>query len=155
VRAPLRPGRDPSLRNQSAYTADSVSMIDGLSFAWLARSDACRSGVGHRNIGKDRRRPSQGDGLVRKFGHYDAAGPPSQERSKGEQSQRCETHLAEIVAWSLPLYARAIGVNCRSASGVALGSEPDCALSMCAMKASVCSVRHFPMASLGYSTLKN
>jgi hypothetical protein len=42
--------------------------------------------TGHRNIGKDRRRVSHGDGVARKFGDYDAAGPLSRERGKGEQS---------------------------------------------------------------------
>jgi hypothetical protein len=42
-------------------------------------------------------------------------GTVSRERGTGKQSQLRHTHLAEIVAWSLPVYARAVGVNCRSA----------------------------------------
>ena len=53
--------------------------------------------LGHRNIGKDRPGASQGDGLARKFGNYDAAGPPSRERSKGKQGECRDAHLAETV----------------------------------------------------------
>jgi hypothetical protein len=50
------------------------------------------------------------------FGHYDAAGTLSRERRKGEQSQRRDPHVAEIVARVRPLVdARAVGVNSRSA----------------------------------------
>ena len=53
---------------------------------------------GHRNIGDDRPRTSQAYNMARKFGHYDAVGPLSRERGKGEQGYGRDSHVAEVVA---------------------------------------------------------
>jgi len=74
---PGEPLYDTSLKHRRAPTCA----------RWPARSNAGWSGHGHRNIGKDRPGTSHGDGLARKFGNYDATGPPSRERSKGKQGE--------------------------------------------------------------------
>ena len=68
-------------------------------------------------MGKDRPRALQGDDLAEKFGNYDAAGPPSRERSKGEQGERRDTYLAEAVARAVSVDTRTVGVKSACAGG--------------------------------------